>query len=38
MGLAISKRIVELHQGRLECRPNSPQGTIFTVFLPLKKG
>jgi two-component system sensor histidine kinase HydH len=38
MGLAISKRIVELHQGKLSCQSNPPQGTVFTVFLPIKKG
>ena len=37
MGLAISKRIVELHQGKLICRPNPPQGSVFAVFLPIKK-
>jgi signal transduction histidine kinase len=37
MGLAISKRIVELHQGRLVFRPNQPQGTIFIVSLPCGK-
>ena len=37
MGLAISKRIVELHQGKLFCQSNPSQGTIFTVFLPIKK-
>ena len=38
MGLAISKRIVELHQGKLFCRSNPSQGAIFTIFLPIKKG
>jgi signal transduction histidine kinase len=38
MGLAISKRIVELHQGKLFCQSNPCQGAIFTVFLPIKKG
>jgi two-component system sensor histidine kinase HydH len=37
MGLAISKRIVELHQGKLFCRSNPCQGAVFTVFLPIKK-
>ncbi len=37
MGLAISKRIVDLHQGKLFCQTNSPQGAIFTIFLPIKK-
>jgi len=38
MGLAISKRIVELHQGKLFCQSNPSQGAVFTVFLPIKKG
>jgi two-component system, NtrC family, sensor histidine kinase HydH len=37
LGLAISKRIIELHQGRLFFRNNQPQGSIFTVSLPLGK-
>jgi two-component system sensor histidine kinase HydH len=37
MGLAISKRIVELHQGRLLCQSNPSRGAIFTIFLPIKK-
>ncbi|MBI5584362.1 MAG: hypothetical protein HY892_11100 [Deltaproteobacteria bacterium] len=37
MGLAISRRIVELHQGKLHCRPNQPQGSVFVLVLPVKK-
>jgi two-component system sensor histidine kinase HydH len=37
IGLAISKRIIELHQGRLFFKNNQPQGSIFTVSLPLGK-
>jgi signal transduction histidine kinase len=37
MGLAVSKRIVELHQGKLVFRPNQPMGTTFVVFLPIGK-
>lgn len=37
MGLAISKRIIELHQGRLIFRANRPTGTIFSLSLPLSK-
>jgi len=37
MGLAISKRIIELHQGRLFFRSNQPTGTIFIVSLPVTK-
>lgn len=35
LGLAVSKRIIELHQGRLFFRNNQPQGSIFTISLPL---
>ncbi|HSO71174.1 MAG TPA: ATP-binding protein [Thermodesulfobacteriota bacterium] len=38
MGLAVSKRIVELHQGKLFCQSNPSKGTVFAVFLPIKKG
>jgi signal transduction histidine kinase len=37
MGLAVSRRIVELHQGKLFCQPNQPRGTIFVLVLPFKK-
>lgn len=37
MGLAVSRRIVELHQGKLICRPNQPRGTVFVLYLPVKK-
>lgn len=37
MGLALSRRIVELHQGKLQCRANAPRGTVFTLVLPVKK-
>ncbi|MEW6185133.1 MAG: ATP-binding protein [Thermodesulfobacteriota bacterium] len=37
LGLAFSKRIIELHQGRLYFRPNRPQGTVFYVALPLSR-
>ena len=35
LGLAVSKRIIDLHQGRLFFRTNQPTGTIFSVSLPL---
>lgn len=39
LGLAFSKRIVEMHQGRLYFKTNRPQGTVFYVALPLvRKG
>lgn len=37
MGLAISKRIIELHQGQLFFRDNQPSGTIFCISLPLSR-
>ncbi len=37
MGLAISKRIIELHQGRLIFRANRPAGTVFSISLPLSR-
>jgi two-component system, NtrC family, sensor histidine kinase HydH len=37
MGLAISKRIIESHQGRLDFRANRPSGTIFFISLPIAK-
>lgn len=35
MGLNICRSIMELHHGRLEHRPNSGGGTIFSVILPV---
>jgi two-component system, NtrC family, sensor histidine kinase HydH len=37
MGLPISRRIIELHNGRLFYRPNKPSGTIFSITLPINK-
>jgi len=34
LGLAIAKKIILAHKGRIEVSSNSPNGTIFTVFLP----
>lgn len=36
LGLAVSKRIVELHRGRIGVRSQPGAGTIFSVSLPLK--
>ena len=36
MGLAITKRAVEAHGGRVEVRSTVGQGATFTVFLPLR--
>jgi len=35
LGLALSKEIVDLHQGRLEVWSEKDRGTVFTVTLPL---
>jgi signal transduction histidine kinase len=37
MGLAISRSIVEAHDGRIWATPNEPRGTIFHVELPLRQ-
>lgn len=37
LGLAFSKRVVEMHRGRLYFRNNCPQGTIFCLTLPLPR-
>lgn len=34
LGLAITKRIIELHGGRIEVRSTVDQGTSFTLWLP----
>ena len=34
MGLAIAKKIVELHQGRIEMQSEPGSGSTFTVLLP----
>jgi signal transduction histidine kinase len=38
LGLAISKAIVELHGGAIECRSQPGAGATFTVRLPMAKG
>jgi signal transduction histidine kinase len=34
MGLSICRAIVEAHDGRLWCSPNSPKGAVFQFTLP----
>jgi signal transduction histidine kinase len=34
MGLSICRAIVEAHEGRLWCAPNSPRGAVFQFTLP----
>ncbi len=35
LGLSITRRIVQEHSGELEFAGNTPQGTIFTIWLPI---
>ena len=34
LGLALARRIVEAHGGRIEARPRAPNGAIFAITLP----
>ncbi len=36
LGLALTKQLVELHQGRIEVESTLEVGSIFTVWLPMK--
>jgi len=36
LGLAVSKHILEAHDGSIQIFPNSPRGTRFVIRLPLK--
>jgi signal transduction histidine kinase len=36
LGLAICKQIIDSHRGRIEVHSKVGEGTIFTVYLPLK--
>ncbi|OYX43787.1 hypothetical protein B7Y94_01045 [Candidatus Saccharibacteria bacterium 32-49-12] len=36
LGLYWSKRVLDLHGGEITYRPNKPQGSVFTVSLPVK--
>lgn len=35
LGLSISQSIAKAHGGKIQAKPNHPQGTIFTIFLPI---
>jgi len=37
MGLAISRTIVEAHDGRIWATPNSPHGTTFRLTIPIRE-
>jgi len=37
MGLAISRTIVEAHEGQIWATPNSPHGTIFSLTIPIRQ-
>lgn len=34
LGLYWAKRIIDMHHGRIDYRPNKPQGSIFSILLP----
>ncbi|MES2876001.1 MAG: hybrid sensor histidine kinase/response regulator [Patescibacteria group bacterium] len=36
LGLYWAKRIVDMHGGRIDYRPNQPSGSVFTILLPKK--
>lgn len=36
LGLFIAKKIMEEHNGRIECKSKLNSGTVFTVYLPIK--
>jgi signal transduction histidine kinase len=36
LGLAISRQIVERHQGRIEVKSEPGKGTLFTITLPMQ--
>jgi K+-sensing histidine kinase KdpD len=38
LGLAICKRIIEDHSGKIWAEQNEPAGTIFTFLLPFSDG
>ncbi len=38
LGLAIASRVVTEHRGYIRVRDNTPQGTIFSIELPIKEG
>jgi signal transduction histidine kinase len=35
LGLTITKRIIDLHQGSIQVTANNPCGSIFTIDLPI---
>lgn len=37
LGLYWAKKIIDMHDGHIEYRPNTPRGSIFSVCLPIKK-
>lgn len=38
VGLAVSRKIVEDHEGYIKMKSSLHEGTTFSVFLPVKKG
>jgi len=37
LGLPISRKIIEQHQGRIEVKTTPDKGTCFTILLPLNR-
>ena len=37
MGLAIVKKIVDIHKGRIELKSKQGKGSTFQIFLPIRK-
>jgi signal transduction histidine kinase len=36
LGLYWAKKIIDMHDGHIEYRPNAPRGSIFSIYLPIK--
>ncbi len=38
LGLHVVKRVAQLHGGRIDYAPNTPQGSVFRLTLPQGEG